>query len=130
MELYKGIKGYDRVTVTEENVARALGSGALPVFSTPSLIISMERASIESVNPYLDEGTSTVGVELNVQHIAATPIGMEVRFESELIEIDGRMLLFEVRAYDDAGLCGKGLHKRCIVDNKRFMAKAEAKLEK
>ena len=130
MELYKGIKGHDEVVVTEVNVARAIGSGALPVFSTPSLIISMERASLESVQPYLGEGESTVGVELNVQHLAATPIGMTVRFESELVEIDGRMLLFEVNAYDETGLVGKGTHKRCIVTEERFMKKALSKLEK
>lgn len=130
MELHTGIKGHDEVAVTDANVAKALGSGALPVFSTPSLIISMERASLESVQPYLKEGESTVGVELNVQHLAATPIGMTVRFESELTQIDGRMLLFAVEAYDDTGLVGKGTHRRCIVQEERFMKKALGKLEK
>lgn len=130
MELYKGIKGQSRVAVTEANVASALGSGALPVFSTPSLIAGFEGTALESVQPYLGEGEGTVGVEINVRHLAATPIGMDVSFESELMEIDGRMLLFEVKAYDDTGLVGEGMHKRCIVSEDRFMKKAQAKLQK
>ena len=91
MAVFLGIKGHDEVLVTEANVAQALGSGSLPVFSTPALIISMEKAALESVQPYLDEGSSTVGVRLEADHLAATPIGMTVRTESELTGIDGRI---------------------------------------
>ena len=87
MELTVGIKGHDEVVVDMTNVASAVGSGALDVFSTPSMIACMERAALSSVMPYMDEGFSTVGIGLDVQHLAATPIGETVRTESELIEI-------------------------------------------
>ncbi|MDD6089931.1 MAG: thioesterase family protein [Candidatus Limivicinus sp.] len=130
MAVFLGIKGHDEVLVTEANVAQALGSGSLPVFSTPALIISMEKAALESVQPYLDEGSSTVGVRLEADHLAATPIGMTVRTESELTGIDGRMLLFTIDSYAGDEHVGHCIHKRCIVDADRFMAKAEAKLGK
>ena len=127
MELCVGIKGHDEVVVDETNVARALGSGSLPVFSTPSLVVSMERAALESVQPCLDEGMSTVGVRLEVEHLAATPIGMTVVTDSELVAVVGRMLLFEITSHAGGELVGRCVHKRCIVDGERFMRKAEAR---
>lgn len=129
MAIEPGIKGHDEVLVTEQNVAAALGSGALPVFSTPTLIICMERACLESVQPYLEEGESTVGTRLEVDHIAATPIGMTVETFSNLIEVDRRRLVFEVRSYAGGELVGKGLHTRFVVNSEKFMLKAAAKKE-
>ena len=125
MEL--GIKGHAEVLVDETNMASRLGSGVVDVFATPCLIALMEEASQTSVAPYLDEGMTTVGTKINVSHDAATPVGMKVRAESELIEIDGRRLVFSVKAYDDCGLVGQGTHERFIVRLDRFMEKAAAK---
>ena len=126
-ELKIGLKGEASVEVVFENTAAAVGSGALEVFGTPSMIALMEKAALQSVQPYLDEGQGTVGLHLDVQHLAATPIGMTVRAESELEKVEGRMLFFQVRAYAGDELIGEGKHQRCIVYNDRFLAKAMAK---
>lgn len=128
MEL--GIKGAAETVVVYENTAAAVGSGALEVFSTPSMIALMEKASRELVQPYLEEGQSTVGTRLEVSHVAASPIGAHIRAESTLVEIDRRMLTFEVKAYADGELIGEGRHQRCIIYAERFMEKALAKLKK
>ena len=125
MELTVGIKGHDEVVVDMSNVASAVGSGALDVFSTPSMIACMERAALSSVMPYMDEGFSTVGIGLDVQHLAATPIGETVRTESELIEIvKSRFLTFDIKSYCGDQLVGTCIHKRCVVDINKFMEKA------
>ena len=125
MEL--GIKGTAETVVVYENTAAAVGSGALEVFSTPSM---MEKASRELVQPYLEEGQSTVGTRLEVSHVAASPIGAHIHAESTLVEIDRRMLTFEVKAYADGELIGEGRHQRCIIYAERFMEKALAKQKK
>ena len=124
MEL--GIKGTAETVVVYENTAAAVGSGALEVFSTPSMIALMEKASRELVQPYLEEGQSTVGTRLEVSHVAASPIGAHIHAESTLVEIDRRMLTFEVKAYADGELIGEGRHQRCIIYAERFMEKALA----
>ena len=128
-ELKIGLKGEASVEVVFENTAAAVGSGALEVFGTPSMIALMEKAALQSVQPYLDEGQGTVGLHLDVTHLAATPVGMTVRAESELEKVEGRMLFFQVRAYAGDELIGEGRHQRCIVYNDRFLAKAMAKLK-
>lgn len=128
MELTVGIKGHDEVVVDMSNVASAVGSGALDVFSTPSMIGCMERAALSSVMPYMDEGFSTVGISLDVKHLAATPIGETVRTESELIEIvKGRFLTFDIKSYCGEQLIGTCKHQRCIVDINKFMDNAGLK---
>lgn len=122
-----GIRCEKKVMVTEENTADKMGSGLLPVFATPAMISLMEDAASSSVLPYLEEGMGTVGISLNVKHTAATPIGMQVRCESELMEIDRKRLVFQVTAYDELGEIGSGIHERFIIDNEKFMEKANAK---
>ena len=129
MPLEIGLRGAASVEVVPGNTAAAAGSGALPVFATPSMIALMEKAGLQSVQPYLDEGQGTVGLHLDVAHLAATPVGMTVRAESELEKVEGRMLFFQVRAYAGDELIGEGRHQRCIVYNDRFLAKAMAKLK-
>ena len=122
-----GIKGHAEVLVDEKNIASSLGSGVVDVFATPCLIGLMEEASQTSVAPYLEEGLTTVGTKLNVSHDAASPLGMKVWADSELIEIDGRRLVFDVKAYDECGPVGQGTHERFIVKLDRFMEKVNAK---
>lgn len=124
-----GIKGHIEVVVDEKNIASAFGSGKVDVFATPCLIGIMEEAAQTSVALYLDESMTTVGTKLNVSHDAATPIGMKVWADSELTEIDGRRLVFDVKAYDECGLIGQGTHERFIVKFDRFMEKVNAKKE-
>ncbi len=125
--LSTGIKGAQSVTVDEERTAEYMGSGDLPVFATPAMIALIERTASESVRPYLELGSSTVGTRLDVSHISATPIGMTVVCETELVEIDRRRLVFSVRVYDSEGDVGTGNHERFVVDSARFMEKAELK---
>ena len=125
--LSPGLTSTRTLTVTPDVTADAVGSGLLPVFSTPSMIALIELAASELVQPYLDEGVTTVGTEISIKHLSATPVGMTVRAEAELTEIDGRRYVFAVRAYDDAGLIGEGRHERFAVKSARFMEKAEAK---
>ena len=122
-----GITGKQTITVTEEKIAQAMGSGTLPVFATPAMIALMENTAYKSVADELEEGAGTVGTLMNVKHVAATPVGMEVTCETKLIEVDRKRLVFEVKAYDAAGVIGEGTHERFIIDNERFLAKAEAK---
>jgi predicted thioesterase len=129
-ELGRGVRGTQEELVTERNIASALGSGGLAVYATPCMITLMEYCAMESVKPYLPEGSSTVGTRLDVKHLAATPMGMTVRCETELIEVDRRRLVFLCRAYDDAGLIGEGTQERFIVDNAKFMEKTQVKLVK
>lgn len=125
--LETGIRGCAEVIVSERNTAASMGSGNIDVFATPYMIALMEEASQRSVAPFLEDGQSTVGTKLSVSHDAATPIGMKVWAESLLKEIDGRRLVFEVRAYDESGLIGQGTHERFIIKTQRFLEKVEAK---
>ena len=126
-ELREGIMGSSETVVDENNIALTMGSGELEVFATPAMVALMEEAAAESVKPYIDEGSTTVGTALEIAHISATPIGVSVRCESELCHVDGRKLVFNVTAYDNAGIIGKGRHERFIVEKERFMKKAESK---
>ena len=124
------IKGTAALEVTDKVTAAAVGSGMLPVFATPSMIALIEKAAAESVAPQLEAGMTTVGTRLDVAHTAATPVGMTVRAVTELTEIDGRRLIFTVRAFDELGEIGSGTHERFIVTAEKFLAKAEIKLKK
>ena len=102
--LKEGVKGTQEIMVTEENTAKVMGSGALDVFATPAMIALMEKTAWESVQPYLEEGSGTVGTLMNVKHVAASPVGMKITCETELTKVDGRALTFSVKAFDEAGL--------------------------
>lgn len=124
-----GIKGKQTFTVTEDKLASKVGSGLVAVFATPMMIAAIENTAAASVAPYLEEGKTTVGTLVNVTHVAATPLGMTVRIETELtdIAVNGKILTFRVAAYDEVGLIGEGTHQRAVVDRTRFEAKAAAK---
>lgn len=116
--------------VTENDTAKAFGSGELEVLATPKMIALMEEASYKCVADGLDAGASTVGTYLDVKHLAATPVGMKVKVESALEEVDGRRLVFALKAYDECGLIGEGKHERFVVFSEKFVTKAYAKLNK
>ena len=124
-----GIKGRQETTVTSANVATNVGSGRVEVFATPMMIALMEKAAILSVDPYLEKGQSTVGTRIDVSHDAATPVGMKVWAETEVIAIDRRKITFSVKAYDECGLIGGGTHERFIIDVEKFQEKARGKRE-
>ena len=130
MELKVGIKGKKTLKVEEKMLANSVGSGAIPVFSTPWMVALMEGAAQDSIKDAIGEGNVTVGTSLEISHLAATPLGMEVYAESELIEIDGRRLVFNVVAYDGVEKIGEGKHQRFIVSAERFVDKCKSKMEK
>lgn len=122
-----GITGCAKTTVTEENTASARKSGNLRVFATPAMIELIEEAAWKSVANELDDGCATVGTKLEVSHLAATPVGMEVVCQTKLREVDGRRLVFEVSVEDEAGKVGEGIHERFIVRADSFQKKADNK---
>jgi len=123
-----GTKGLAETVVTKENCASTAGSGSLDVFATPFMAALMEQASYTSLTPYLEEGQGTVGTQLTISHLSATPIGMKVRAESEVTAVEGKKISFKVAAYDEAGLIGEGTHERFIIAEERFLQKCQAKL--
>lgn len=128
-EIVAGIRNTEEMTVTEDKTAKRAGSGDLEVFSTPDMVALMEKTCLDSVRGALGENSGTVGTLMNIKHVSATPVGMKVRCESVLTEVDRRRLVFEVRAYDEAGLIGEGVHERFIIDNEKFTSKAYSTLE-
>ena len=125
--LEAGLKGYEKILVTEDKTAKKVGSGSLLVFATPMMVALMEKTSLKSIEEFLEDGETTVGTLVNVSHVSATPVGMEVTCESVLTEVDGRRLVFSVKAYDEAGLVGEGTHERFIVKSEKFQGKADSK---
>lgn len=123
-----GKKGTKKIIVTKEMTAEAMGSGNLPVYATPSMIALMEQTACDSVRDELEEGMGTVGTFIQVKHLSATPIGCEVVCETTLVEIDRKRFVFEVKAFDEMGLIGEGTHERFLIDNQKFMEKAQGKL--
>jgi len=121
--LTTGLRGEARVVVREEDTAQHLGSGDVAVLATPRMIALMEKA----VDHLLPPGQATVGSEIRVRHLAATPQGMEVTVYSELVEIEGRRLTFKVEAFDEREKIGEGIHIRFIIDLDRFREKVKAK---
>ncbi|MBP7332396.1 MAG: Fluoroacetyl-CoA thioesterase [Firmicutes bacterium ADurb.Bin373] len=125
--LKAGIKGEARDVVTDQNTAVAYGNRVVNVYASPAMIGLMEKASLESVLPYLEEGMITVGTRFEVQHQAATPVGMNVVVRSTLVEIEGKRLLFTFEAWDDAEQIGKGTHERFIVKLDSFLKRTAGK---
>lgn len=123
-----GIKGEAAETVDEGKLALTMKSGELAVYATPAMIALMEQAAYQSVAQQLEEGQGTVGVSMNVKHLASTPAGMSVTAKSELTHIDRRKLTFHVEAYDECGKIGEGTHERFIIVNEEFQKKTDSKL--
>ena len=122
-----GIKGKAEGLVTKENTAAVMKSGSLEVFATPALVALMEEAACNALENDLEEGTTTVGIKMNVKHIAATPVGMKVNATATVIEVDDRKITFQIEAQDEKDVIGKAAHSRFIVKKDRFMEKANAK---
>ena len=118
-------KGYKEKIVTKNDSASKMKSGNLDVFATPCMIALMENTCSESVAPFLEKGYDTVGIEVNVKHISATGINKKVWCESLLINITKNILDFEIKAYDEKGLIGLGIHKRAIINIEKFLSKVK-----
>ena len=111
-----GTKGESKLRVTSENAIDFLGVPNARVLGTPYLISHLEFTARNSVLPFLEAGYDTVGAHVDVRHLAATPMGMEVTFQSELIAVEERRLTFKVRAFDEKDLISEGTHQRGIIN--------------
>ncbi len=125
MNIETGTKHEVKTVVTDKTTAAEMGSGSLAVFATPAMVALMEQAASELCDKYTEEGITTVGTALNIQHLAATAVGAEVKAVATVTFCDGRKVTFDVEAYDNAGLIGRGTHERFSVKADRFMFKAE-----
>jgi fluoroacetyl-CoA thioesterase len=125
--LHVGLSGEKQIEVTLAVSATHMGSGSLGVFATPAMVGLIERAAMELVQPALAENETTVGVEVHVRHLAATPVGMHVRARVELVAVEGRFLTFQAEVFDDKEKVGEGTHKRAIIRSDRFMARMQEK---
>lgn len=127
MSIETGMKGRAEAVVAQENTAQAVGSGLVPVFATPYMIALMENAAVNAVQAQLAPDEGTVGIRLDVTHDAATPIGMKVWAEAEVTAVEGKKITLSVKAFDEKGPIGGGVHERFVITVDRFLAKAEAK---
>lgn len=127
--LSPGAIGAASFIVEEKHLASVIGSGNVTVLATPMMIAGMEMAAVTAIQPFLEEKQTTVGIHVDVSHNAATPPGMEVRFQAKLLEIsaNGKVLTFHVESQDELGIVGKGTHKRAIIDKEQFEQKAREK---
>ena len=125
--LKPGLAAEKHETVTDGNTAASYGSGGIAVYATPAMVALMEGAAFSAAEAPLPQGWSTVGTELNVKHLSATPVGMKVYARAELLGIDGRALSFKVEAFDEAGKIGEGSHGRFIIEVDKFLARTEGK---
>lgn len=128
MDITVGMTGTVSTSVEREDTALEVGSGSLLVYATPCMVALMEGAACEAIAEAVSEDKTTVGIELNISHLAATPVGMDVRAEAEVTAVEGNIITFSVTAYDEAGKIGEGIHKRAIVTSQRFLDKTYAKL--
>jgi predicted thioesterase len=128
-KLEPGLVGEVTLVVAATHTARYLGSGGVEVLATPIMIALMEDAARTLVDSKLDPGQISVGVNLNVTHLAATPLGMRVIAKAKLLAVEGRKLTFEVEAHDEREKIGEGTHTRAIINLDRFMDRAKEKAE-
>ena len=128
MEITVGMKAEVGTLVEREDTAKEVGSGDLLVYATPCMVALMEGAACEAIAGCLKDTETTVGTMLNIEHISATPVGLEVRAEAAVISVEGKTITFEVNAYDEIGEIGRGIHKRVIVNAQKFLDRTYSKL--
>lgn len=128
MEITVGMNGRVEMNVEREDTAEIVGSGSLLVFATPCMVALMEGAACEAIAAALPEEKTSVGIELAINHISATPVGMDVYATAEVTAVEGSIITFQVNAFDESGKIGEGTHKRAIVTTQRFLEKTYAKL--
>lgn len=122
------MKGEAATIVEREDTAQEVGSGSLLVYATPCMAALMEGAACEAIEEALGDDKTSVGTQLNISHLSATPVGLEVRAEAEVTAVEGNTITFSLTAYDEAGKIGEGTHKRVIVSPQKFLDKAYTKL--
>lgn len=128
MEIIIGMKGEASTLVEKEDTAQYVGSGSLLVYATPCLAALMEGAACAAIEEALPQGQTSVGTALNLEHLSATPVGLDVRASAEVTAVDGRKITFAITAFDEAGEIGRATHTRVLVDSEKFLEKTYQKL--
>ena len=128
MEITIGMKGNAATDVERSDTALEVGSGSLMVYATPCMAALMEGAACDAINDAIPEGKTSVGIELNLKHISATPVGMQVQAEAEVTSVEGSIITFFIVASDEAGKIGEATHKRALVTTQKFLDKTYDKL--
>ena len=124
MTTLEGLRGSAHMTVSEQDTAEAVGSGDVPLLSTPRLAALIEQAAVDALRDALDEGSTSVGTGIQIDHVSPTPVGGKVHAEAVLQHVNGRQLRFEVQAWDENGAVARAVHHRAVVDRERFLRKA------
>lgn len=125
--LLPGLSAEVEITVGENETAAHMGSGLVSVYATPALVALMENAAVHALEGHLSPGQTTVGGQIDLRHLAATPVGMRVRARAELVDVQGRKLTFHIQAWDEAEQIGEANHVRFLIEEETFMAKVRAK---
>jgi len=128
--LKPGLKGTAEIVVGTRDTAPHVGSGKIGVLATPIMVNLMEAAALQAVERFMPSGFQTVGTHLDVKHFAATPVGLRVSAEAELLKVEGRTLTFRLSAADEREVIGEGTHERLIINVERFDQRMQRKLAK
>lgn len=128
MDITVGMKGIVTSIVEKEDTALEVGSGSLMVYATPCMAALMEGAACDAISEAIPDDKTSVGIELNLKHSSATPVGLEVRAEAEVTAVEGSVITFNITAYDEAGVIGEASHKRAVITTERFLSKVYSKL--
>ena len=128
MEITVGMTGQVTSVVEREDTALEVGSGSLLVYATPCMVALMEGAACEAIAPAMNEEKTSVGTALNISHISATPVGLEVRAEAVVTQVEGNTIQFQITAYDEAGKIGEGTRTRVVVTSQKFLDRTYAKV--
>ena len=126
-DIPSGTKHTLEIEVTDANAISFLRTDAARVLATPWMIMYMEITARDAVKPFLLDGEDTVGTQVNVRHLAATPIGCKVRFEAEVIRVEGRRVEFRVEAWDELDKVGEGTHERGVIEIRKFAERLNRK---
>jgi fluoroacetyl-CoA thioesterase len=129
-DLQPGLSVEVEITVSERETAAHMGSGLVPVYATPALVALMENAAVHALEGHLPPGQTTVSGQIDLRHMAATPVGMRVRARAELVEVQGRKLTFHIQAWDEAEQIGEARHVRFLIEEETFKAKVKMKANK
>jgi predicted thioesterase len=125
--LQPGLSAEITISVSQAETAAHLGSGLVPVYATPALVALMENAAVRALEGHLPPGHTSVGIQIDLRHLAATPVGMQVRARAELTGVQGRKLSFHIQAWDEVEQVGEADHVRVVVNEESFMTKTNTK---
>lgn len=126
-EIEIGLMEEASLTVTDDMTAKHIGSGSLQVFATPAMVTFVERICRRMADERLPSGQATVGIRVDIRHLAPTPLGGRVRLQAEITAFDGRLIEYQVKVWDDTELIGEGVHLRAIIDEARFLKRVQSK---